>query len=76
MEASKNYLFLLRAWNEGGNWRWSLLPTGESDRLGFLDLDSLYLYLSSLTQESMEADENRSQGRKSIDPDKNDPDKK
>ncbi len=28
------------------------MRTGKTDRLGFSDLDSLYLYLSSLTEES------------------------
>lgn len=57
MEASQNYLFILRVWQEGDRWRWSLMRTDETDRLGFSDLDSLYLYLSSLTEGSEEADE-------------------
>jgi hypothetical protein len=56
MEASKNHLFILRAWQEGSEWRWSLMKIGEPSRLGFPDLDSLYLYLSSLTTGSMEVD--------------------
>ncbi len=57
MEVSESYLFILRVWQEGDRWRWSLMKTGETDRLGFSDLDSLYLYLSSLTEGSREADE-------------------
>jgi hypothetical protein len=63
MEASKDHLFILRVWQEGGSWRWSLLKTGESDRLGFPDLDSLYLYLSSLTMGSAQADDTPNQPR-------------
>ena len=34
--------------------------TGEPDRLGFPDLDSLYLYLSSLTERAIKADQSNS----------------
>ena len=59
METSSSYLFILRMWYEGGQWRWSLKRAGEPDRLGFPDLDSLYLYLSALTEGSIEADESK-----------------
>jgi hypothetical protein len=57
MEAPQDYVFILRAWQEGGRWRWSLMRTGDTDRLGFSDLDSLYLFLSSLTEGPEDADE-------------------
>ena len=57
MEPPIGYMFILRAWQEGDRWRWSLMQTGKTDRLGFSDLDSLYLFLSSLTEESEDADE-------------------
>jgi len=49
MEPSESYVFILRGWQEGSEWRWSLLSSGDRRRLGFADLDGLYLYLSSLT---------------------------
>ncbi|MFN2224541.1 MAG: hypothetical protein PVJ75_09240 [Chloroflexota bacterium] len=58
METPRGYVFILKAWQEGDRWRWSLMRTGKTDRLGFSDLDSLYLFLSSLTEGSEEADEN------------------
>ena len=60
METTENCLFILRGWSEGGEWRWSLQENGKSDRLGFPDLDSLYLYLASLAQASAAAGEKRS----------------
>jgi hypothetical protein len=55
MTQQDNYLFTLRCWGEDGHWRWSLKKSGEGTRIGFPDLDSLYLYLSRLT----EGDESR-----------------
>ncbi len=48
-EENSSYLFLLRAWSEDGRWRWSLLPNGAAERIGFPNLDELYLYLSAVT---------------------------
>lgn len=47
MPKSSSYLFILRAWSEDGRWRWSLLQSGAADRVGFSNLDELYLYLSA-----------------------------
>jgi hypothetical protein len=55
MKPSRNHLFVLRAWLEDGRWRYSLMRSGESERIGFSNLDSLYLYLSSITQEPGQA---------------------
>lgn len=52
MEKNSSYLFILRAWSEDGRWRWSLLPNGEAERIGFPNLDELYLYLSAVTSGS------------------------
>lgn len=46
------HVFVLRAWHNGIAWRWSILTNDEPERLGFADLDSVYLYLASLTTET------------------------
>jgi hypothetical protein len=60
MDKAENHLFILRAWQDGGAWRWSLQDNDKNERLGFPDLDSLYLHLSSLTIESTPANESKS----------------
>ena len=50
MSPQENCLFTLRCWGEDGHWRWSLKRVGDETRIGFPDLDSLYLYLSRLTE--------------------------
>lgn len=54
MESSRDYVFILRGWQEGSEWRWSLLSSSDKRRLGFADLDGLYLYLASLMLASEE----------------------
>lgn len=54
MDTTRNYLFLLRTWQEGSEWRWLLQQASTEERLGFSDLDALYLYLTSLTSEQPE----------------------
>ena len=57
MTQQDTFLFTLRCWGEDGHWRWSLKKAGEDDRIGFPDLDSLYLYLSQLTEGELQKTE-------------------
>lgn len=50
MNMQETYHFSLKCWGEDGRWRWSLKKSDQEDRIGFPDLDSLYLYLSRLTE--------------------------
>lgn len=55
MDASEDLLFVLRGWREGNTWRWSLVRSTDQQRLGFADLDSLYLFLAAQTAGTGEA---------------------
>jgi hypothetical protein len=48
---------LLRLWREGagGAWRVSLQPIGSAQRLGFADLEQLFVYLQKLTADTPDA---------------------
>lgn len=50
MKNRHSYIFTLRVWTDGEMWRWSLKQPGSSEPIGFADLDSLYMYLSALTE--------------------------
>jgi hypothetical protein len=48
---------LLRLWREGagGAWRASLQDAGSGERLGFADLERLFVYLRQLTGDTPDA---------------------